>query len=332
MSTDTPEAYSLDCPDCSCSVFVREVNEFTDGEDEHCPECGSLVMVSADSESLGVMVVEHGGAVVARLRAEVERLTSDAKQNRAYVDKATEDAMGATQLAMDSRATIERLTAQLEALDLQDEVERLEATDREELHPKCLARGECERAYSGPMPGCSGRCLKLYPDETPREKDRGAHAKAEVERLTAQLEAIRVRVMGDSPCSNLAPYVSGAIDGLQDEAERLAGDLADERGAHAKTADNFEVAAEGWGEERERLTRERDEARRMYCEGTRTLSSTPAQQVAVAHGWDGLYPDETPRAAFTKGKRTVAEAADEGREAGRAEVAKSVALARGEQP
>lgn len=36
------------------------------------------------------------------------------------------------------------------------------------MHPDCKRIGECHRAYFGPMPGCSGVCLREYPEHAQR--------------------------------------------------------------------------------------------------------------------------------------------------------------------
>jgi rRNA maturation protein Nop10 len=51
--------FSLDCPECGEDVFVRQANEFTDGEEETCSGCGSRVMVTCDSETPATAVLRE---------------------------------------------------------------------------------------------------------------------------------------------------------------------------------------------------------------------------------------------------------------------------------
>jgi hypothetical protein len=77
MSGATPAAPSLECPECSWDVLPSETGLWPeDREPEHCPGCGALVGVVVDDgdpdrvEARAVLI-ERGGEVVARLRAEL---------------------------------------------------------------------------------------------------------------------------------------------------------------------------------------------------------------------------------------------------------------------
>jgi hypothetical protein len=72
---------SLECPECSWDVLPSETGTWAEDRDpEHCPGCGALVRVAVDdgdperAEARAVLV-ERGGAVVARLLSEIDRLT-----------------------------------------------------------------------------------------------------------------------------------------------------------------------------------------------------------------------------------------------------------------
>ena len=123
MSGDTP-IFWLDCDDCSERVFVRIEDAFADGEEEYCTACGALVMVTCDSETPATaVVVEHGGAVVARLRAELhaaENLLAVVHRDgghhteREGFAKSCRDGEG---VVVGLRAEVERLEAELATLE-----------------------------------------------------------------------------------------------------------------------------------------------------------------------------------------------------------------------
>ena len=45
------DLFFMETPCCGVWVFVRDVDEFEDGERERCPDCGDLMMVSCDAET-----------------------------------------------------------------------------------------------------------------------------------------------------------------------------------------------------------------------------------------------------------------------------------------
>jgi hypothetical protein len=83
VQPDVSGPFGLECDACGESVFRRDADRYSDGEEDYCPGCGARVVVNIDNGpvdeedwSANAFVYEHGGEVVTRLRAEVKRLTA----------------------------------------------------------------------------------------------------------------------------------------------------------------------------------------------------------------------------------------------------------------
>jgi hypothetical protein len=276
-------AYSLDCPECSCKVFERDEDLFGDGEEDYCAGCGALVRISTDAESpVDVVIDEHGGDVVARLRAELDErgapsceeiarliaITGQRHWSRGGEHDATDVAEAIAELA---QRELERLTRERDALEA-----RLVDADAVLVRAGLVGSASDVAAALARIASADARVRTA---ERGRVAAREAQREAEEERALLIDEPVawcpvchiiiepvsREQESSARCCSGHALVFS--VD-WRERAEAAERELADEQAFHAKTADNFEEAAAGWSEERERLTRERDDAvRRAETDG-----------------------------------------------------------------